>query len=149
MPETLMSMLGPFVMGVVLGIAYTRGACMTLNIRSYVWGMALVLLAGAGIAIYSEWNNIAAGSVLGVGLCLVLLAKLAYMRYRLPFELAVDSLAARAGEEEPGLGLVDGLWVMCYSSGQMLSYDRLGKLKRITFPDGSQWELCELKDGSD
>lgn len=148
MQATLLGLAGPLVAGVVLGIAYTRGVCMTLNIRPVVRGMALGLAALAAVASWMQWQNFAAGSTLGLGLCLVLLLKLACMSYRLPYQLATPSLAARPGEEEPGIGRVDGMWVMCYSNGQSLSYDREGKLKRITFTDGSQWELCDLKPSS-
>ena len=143
MREILMAQLGPFVMGALLGIAYTRGACMTLNIASSVWKMALVLVGLAALASYVGFQVVTAAMVVGVGLSVVIMIKLAYMKYRLPRQLAVASLAARPGEEEPGVGRVDGLWVLCYSNGQTFAYDQFGKLKRIGFPDGSQWELVE------
>lgn len=148
MYEILMSMRGPFVIGLLLGVAYTRGACIALDIGPLLrhGTFFLAILAGAGV--YLHWPNVIAGSVVGIGVCVVVALRLCWLKHCLPYQLRRSTLAARRGEEEPGLGFVDGLWVMSYRNGQTMCYDTNGKIRRIGFPDGSQWDLVDAHSNS-
>lgn len=147
MQETLQSLSVCFLLGCFVGWAYTSGACLTLGLFRFSARTALVLAALIAVCVYFEWQKLAFASTVGLGIFVVLLLRLSYLQLVLPPQLACRK--SRPADEEPGIGVLEGKWTLCYSNGQTMSYDEKGRLCRIGFPDGSCWELCgeDDKDG--
>jgi hypothetical protein len=144
MQETLQSLSVCFLLGCFVGWAYCSGACLTLGLYRFTGKSVLALVALVAVCVYFDWQKFAFAGVIALGISSSVLVRLSYLQLILPPQLARRS--SRPGEEEPGIGVVEGNWTLCYSNGQTMSYDKKGKLCRIGFPDGSSWELSE-QDG--
>lgn len=140
MQEILQSLSICFLLGIFVGFAYTRGACLTLSLYGFVGKSMLVLVALLMLGLYFEWQKLGFSSTMALGISTAVLVRLSYLKLTLPWQL---QRKGRPGEEEPGIGVLEGLWTLSYSNGQTVSYDRLGKMCRIGFPDGSCWELSD------
>jgi hypothetical protein len=139
MQETLQSLSVCFLLGCFVGWAYCSGACLNLNLYRFVGKSVLALVALIALSVYLDWQKFAFAGTIAVGISTALLVRLSYLQMTLPWQLARRK--SRPGEEEPGIGVLEGKWTLCYSDGQTMSYDQKGKLCRIGFPDGSYWEM--------
>ncbi|MBX9689544.1 MAG: hypothetical protein K2X27_22735 [Candidatus Obscuribacterales bacterium] len=143
MPEFLDNLMIAGALGAFLGIVYGRGACLTLDLDKFSKWLGLSFALASLLMAYLSWTQFSMSSATGAGICLVFYLRVKCLRYCLPYQLKKASLAARPGEEEPGVGFIDGYWTLCYRNGMALSYDYRGRLRRVLFPDASIWELLD------
>lgn len=128
-------------LGLMVGFQFGRGATFERSLIKGLWTNLFVVLAIFGLACLLKMESFGFAMAVGVGIVAAVIGRIQLMLWWMPRSLRATSLAARPGESEPCIGYIDGKWVLSYTDGTVIRYDKNGSVSEIDFANASDWKL--------
>lgn len=139
-------------LGAFVGYGYVKRAMLEVKLASTVATMFGLALLAALVFWTADIEKGFFASMMIAGICLPVYWRALKLVRLLPvqFTQRLNGLSGHEGVTQPRIyGHPNVGWSLVYDSGTNVQYDLAGKIKRLTFPDGTYWNLSDQPEEAD